>query len=801
MAGELPFVNGVRSNLIEEQIREQALPPSADAIIIFGTATQGPLLTPTRVTAASIETVFGPSINDPYEKFNLVKGFHEINGSLPRADIIAVRVGDAKKATLNLYEQQVTSGVLTPQSTDTVSITLEALEDGLAGNAVTADVYGDEQGVPTRMIVGLPNGSTIEYDLANTYKTPSSLAAAMNADDEISQYVKTTSNVLSNTSGTVTITESSVVSGQIETTYSLPHNYILDLTSVYTADEIEDATSIAAGRGSATLASTPTKDESELTNTINKFWTIKTSEELTDGAITPSDVGETVFTLDAAADPKYDNTDATNSIKYLVVKKKSGTTGVISTLTLTTDYSYNFGTAKITLTSGAALGDRYYASYYYLTSFAEANVRSALDTGNPYSYFVGGDTITFGANQTWPLAVAYDTKTNFIIPGDVTISDATAGTLKFSVNENSPAIGDTLNVEYLYEPELPAPNSPTGTEMPSGRRQASQLSGGASGRKVTLPQYYNELAKGYLAADNTPFRIAVPQGVYLDDTMLGIDFETGLELEQNAGFHTQLGVFLARHSVFVSECIGIMSVKPMAASNPAFPTLAEREAWYEKLVNVSATDTTRAANVMASINDFHLVVTAGDFLLSHTNVANGKIYVEGAHNIFAGMKFFHDNLTSIITRSVPKTMIRGMQYKIVSSDRINAVSQARYTLITEDSDTGNFKAAQAPTLASSTSQFRKQYNLDITIEAVNRVRRVLKPFIGQPNKNSVREAMRQAAKQELQLMSPDKLMAFELEVVTTRGEAINGRVQVDLTLTTAVEIGLINIRTRLQLGF
>lgn len=797
MPGELPYVAGVRSNLIEEQIQQNQLPPSANAIIIFGTATQGPLYTPTRITPATAESTFGASVNDPYEKFNLMKGFHEINGTFPRADIIGVRIGNAKKAKLNLYEHQVTSGEYKPQATDTISVSLESLQEGNDGNGVTTDVYGDEQGIPTRMIIGLPTGTSVEFDLANTHKVPSALATAINADDEVSEYVKATPNVLS-TSGTVSIIDSPAISGQIETVYSLEQNNILDITAAYIQGSYDDENSVAAGRSSATLAKTPIKDESDLTETIDAFFSIIRNEEVI--KTTPAEVGETEIYLDAKDHPKFDNTYP-NSIRSLVVKKKSGSTGITTTLTVTTDYSLNVAQAKITLTTPLAVGDTIYADYQFRTSFIEANVRSALDIGNPYSYFVGGDTITFGATQTYPLALLYETKSNFAVPGDISLSDAAAGQIRFAINENTPSTGDAVVIEYVFEPELPAPNQPIGTVLPSGKRQASQLTGGTDGRRITLPEYYNELAKGYISADNTPFRIAVPQGIYYDDVMQGIDFETGLPVETNAGFHTQLSLFLARHSIFVSECIGIMSVRPMTTVNPVRPSLEEREAWYDQLVNVSATDTTRPANVISSVNDFHLVATVGDFIWSIPNVSGGRLYMEGGHNMFAGMKFFHDNLTSIVTRSVPQTVIRGMGYVIKAADRINKINSMRYTLFTEDSDTGQFKPASAPTLAASTSQFRLQYNLDITIEAVNRVRRILKPFIGQPNKNATREAMRHAAKQELQLMSPSKLMAFDINVVTTRTEAINGKVQVDLRLTTAVEIQQINVRTRLELGF
>jgi hypothetical protein len=795
MAGDYPFLSGVRSNLIEEQIKEDSLPPSAEAIIVFGTASKGPLYTPTRVTPANVEQIFGTSVNDPYEKYNLMKGFHEINGTFPRADIIAVRVGNAKKAKLDLFEHQVTSGIYEPQPTDTLSLSLSALDEGNTSNAIVANVYGDSQGLPTRLIVGLPTGNSVEFDLANQYKVPSALAAAINSDDEVSQFVRASSNVLS-ASGNVTVIAHPTISGQIQTTYSLAQNNILDITSAYVEGGYDDSRIVPAGRTSATLTQSPIKDTDVNTSTITKFFTVELNEK-TFEVSDINDVGNTTVTLLGISNSRFDNTEL-DSIRNLVVRIKSGTTGVTTTLVETTDYSLAVATGIVTLVAPLVMGDVIYTDYEYLTTFEEANVRSSIEVGNSYSYFVGGNVITFGSSQNKALTLIYDTKETFAIPGDINLSSAVNGTVKFAINENTPAVGTVVTFEYVFEPELPAP---AGTVLPSGKYQASQLNGGTDGRITSLPEYYNELAKGYVAADNIPFRIVVPQGVYIDDVMEGIDFETGLPTQMNAGFHNQLSVFLQRHSLYVSECIGIMSVKPMVSVNPTQPTLDEREAWYSKLVNVSAFDTTRAANVISSIQDYHLVATVGDFIWAVPQVSGGKLYVEGGANMFAGMKFYHDNLTSIVTRTVPKTVIRNMVYKITAADRLNALIQNRYTVFTEDSDTGNFKAAAAPTLASATSQFRKQYNLDITIEAINKVRRVLKPFIGQPNKNTVRESMKLAAKMELQSMSPNKLLAFDINIIATQNEAINGRLQVELVLTTAVEIVQINIRTRLQLGF
>jgi hypothetical protein len=804
---EYPFVSGVRSNLIEEQIKQESTPPSANTILVFGTAEKGPLNTPTRITPATAETIFGANINDPYQKFNLMKGFYEISDSMPGTEIIAVRIGNAKKSRLDLYESQVSSGNFAPQSTETISISLEAKTEGLEGNEVIATIYDDGKdapyAIPSRLVIELPNGISKDFDLINDYKTSAELVAAINADADIATYLGATVNTLEG-SENVTIL-AGAASGQITTGYTLSERDLIDITNVYTEGLYLDEGSIDAGRTTAELAKTPIKDTDENTSTIDKFWTIVTAEKAIidsgEEAVGLAPGTTKVFparasvTTGGAPDPKWIPNTGTDSLKDVVVYVKT-TAGTVELAT--TAYTVNQATGAIELDPAAdfEVGSTIIVDYKYLTQFTEANVRSSINTGNPYSYFVTGSTIIFGAGQSYPLEVGYQTK----IQHTLSSVNLTTGEIIFALDGNQPSVGDSVKFEYVFNPELPGASgasvSPT-----SNRKQLSQLSGGTTGRKLTLPELYTELGKGYIAADNIPCRVVVPQGVYVDDTMEGLDFETGLPTTVNAGFHTQLSAYLARHSQYVSECVGIMSVKPMVSTTPTLPSLEERENWYTKLVTVSATDTTRAANVVAAINDYHLVVTAGDLIMSHPQIFGGGAYVEGAHNVVAAMKLNHDNLSSLITRNLPQSLIRGMQYKVVAADRINAINQARYTLVTEDSDTNALKLASAPTMALATSQFRKQYNLDITVEAVNTVRRAIKRFIGQPNKSSVRQAMKRLAEQKLQEMSPDKLLSAQVVVVATRAEAINGNLQIDLNLVTAVEIERINIRTKVELGF
>lgn len=801
-----PNTTGVRSEVLEERIRQEVLPPSPNAILVLGVATDGPLLTPMRIDTNNAETIFGTNVTDAYTQYNLLKGFYEIVGSEPDTEVIGVRIGAATKSSLTLYESQVSSGVMVPQSGLTASLTISAVTEGLDGNDVLAEVYGDENDVPTRLIMTLPDGTVVDAFNFTTYTRPSTVAAAINAHSDVSQYVRATSNLITKTD-TVTIVEGTV-SGQIQTSYDLSERTLVDITSAYIQSEYVDESSVVAGRSTATLAKTPIKDLDPNSPTISKFWKVVTSETVVSSA--DPDTYSYVDLVACNADSYWESVDTEAITDYVIyVTPPAGSQDTASEDD--GDYSININTGRVTFsasyleelnggvaTSYLPAGTKVVASYRYCAAFAEAVVRSALEVGDPHQYFVGGDTIVFGAGQSLDLVLSYNSNTQFSIPADLIVSDADDGTVQFR-GVNKPSIGDVVSIAFIFEPELPAVKA---TSLSGTQVQLSQLSGGADGRRITsLSQYYTELAKGYLAADNTPCRIVVPQGIYVDDVLDGIDYETGMPTNTNAGFHTQLATYVARHSQYVSECYGIMAMRPMAAGNPAVPTNTEKETWYTNLISVSATDGTVAANVVSSIQDRGLVIPLGDLLLSHSKINNGAIYVEGAHNIYAAAKYHHDNLTSMTAINLPIQLVRGIQYRIAAVDRINALVGMRYTPIIVDSDTGAYKVAAAPTLAATDSKFRKQYNLDITIEAINMVRRALKPFIGHPNKQTTRENMRIVAKQALKTLQPEKLIGFDVQVIATQSEAISGNCQVELLLVTAVELERIKIRTRIELGF
>ena len=103
---QYPNVNNVVSYISDEDSPIQAAPPDPTVILLFGTAEQGPLYKPVSIDDSNIEDVFGSYVNDPYGDLMIVKGYKEIRSVFPQARIRGVRVGNATRAKLDLYENQ-----------------------------------------------------------------------------------------------------------------------------------------------------------------------------------------------------------------------------------------------------------------------------------------------------------------------------------------------------------------------------------------------------------------------------------------------------------------------------------------------------------------------------------------------------------------------------------------------------------------------------------------------------------------------------------------------------------------------
>jgi len=956
-----PYVPKTTSYIKDEDAPRPATTPNPNAIILIGTATKGPLYTPTLMEDETLSDIFGDYVDDGYGEAMLVKGYREIKSMVPSAFIYGVRIGDVRKPKLDLYENR--NHANDPANPDlaptgiSACMTIISKIDG--ENSTEVKIDGDSNGDPAVMTVTLPDGTVLSYQLdvfGNTpgaYYNVTDLVDALNADAVFAQYNVAQANVLTDEVN-ITITDMDS-NGTIDTEYDLTSptgksygDKLIDIIQAINKTGIVDSTSVKAGDAESTLAGAPIKDADPNTNTITSFYTIKAAEELLNTQA--ADVGTTLLNLACReSGTNWDNTGADAIKDYVLYRTRAGVTthlvegptiisendtvssvagntitlgtalsqdyttaatvsraeatttlasdanagdtdivvngvaGILVNDTITIDDGTNNETATVTavnsgtntitvsagltnsyaaatptnvtraaanttlsaaassgdtsidvadatgfvggaeitisetvagdwhwntndittgqieLTSGAQLGDIYFIDYRYKTLYIEANLRSELQIGNRFSYFVYGSKILFGAAQLYPLELTYQTRHTYTPGVDIMISDAKGGKVKFINPDNYPEEGSVVSLLIRFQPELPAV---TGTviDATQGIVQASQLTNGNDGRRLVGMALYNELEKGYIGQENIPARYVVPLGVHIDDVVDSIDYETGLPTVVSAGFLEQLSKYVSRKSRYVSEAFGIISPKPINAADINNPTLEEIVTWYDRLVNVSPTDPTRPANIVSSFDDYHIIIPVGDAVFVVNGIKNGRPYIGQFAAIHAGLMQNKDPKTAMVMYTINTGPIQRLIYPIMNNEWINRINGMRYTLYTQSMVDGTYLISDAPTLARAESKFDRQFVVQTVFDIIQTVRTIARPFFGRANDDKTRKSLEIAIDEKVKsVYAPDRIQGFAVTVHASDTDKISGKTQVSLHITTSKEIRNIAIVTQLDL--
>lgn len=816
-------VNMVRTRIIEDHIPPRNNELSPESIIIYGTATKGELYKPILAEEGQVESTFGPIPQDTMET-SLVRAYYELKNSLSvDRDIRCVRIGEAEKASLELTEMQnYLSGDLAARDNEQTSVVLQAVQEGSDYNNIRVNIYestNNASGVllPTLMTIGGgPFVTDVEINMdpspqasvmgtlgvvRNVYE----LSEFINNHPDLSQHIQCSFQPIE---ATVYLEVQDDGTGNAETYYELGPGqpYIVSgitggtetwgdklafISEVKKVDSADDT--IPGGSTAYTLTNVPVKTGNISDPTIKKFVRVVTNEYL--GRITSALAGGNQLTLGCASYTVWDKTDSP-TIRELTITRlttngdfitfEEGAVGI-------GDYEVNYTTGQVTFHTGAGtklpngfeLGDIIRASYEYTVDYTESKLRSALTKGDSANYFVAGPDIIFGAGQPYPLKVTYDSNIKFGAQ-DVRIEDEYNIAIRF-IGSRIPDIGDVVRIRFSYLPELPGS---TGT--------AYYFTGGDDGRHMDKREYKVELAKAYNLTSNWPCKHVIPAGAYLDDVMIGYNYETGAEEEQPCGFHIELDSAVSNKSLNIYDCVGYIATRP-----PSSVVLTpEQEAdWVAGHTERDVNDPTSPANIAATINSFRLNAIVGTPI---TVLPDIGMVVANPCNVYVGMK---ENMLDPQKKAPSRSMINmplptSYQRQVVSvsdlSD-IDALNYNRFTAFIYNVQKQQFVIGDAPTLASYDSNLQRQFVVDVVRIAVNLVREACEPFIGKPRRPEIMLAMKTQIGKVLKPLVPDQLIDFVPTIVDVPDGHISGKTKIRLLLTTSVEIRQIDIETNVRL--
>jgi hypothetical protein len=320
-----------------------------------------------------------------------------------------------------------------------------------------------------------------------------------------------------------------------------------------------------------------------------------------------------------------------------------------------------------------------------------------------------------------------------------------------------------------------------------------------------------------------------PSVTYATETPSGVDLTTTLFHEVN--FAYQLAQFCYSVSTEHNECVGFIGVKP-----PASTSLRDVSIWLgqEPTYTADASGDLTIAGVghngtgllgnkfMAGEYGFRASAAYGGFIATDEGYLDGVEledrggavidigkylsvcgqwltlfnafdttglgYIASLAATYAGM------VSGLDAKSAPTNkVVNGVQLPFrISNSKLDALVGQRY-IFCQIKPKG-IVIADAPTAARPESDYRRLTTVRIVKLAVDAIRAVADPFIGEAGGAAQRAALETACQGALnKLQKAGYLSRFELSITQTAAERVNGRATLELVLVPAFELRRITV--------
>jgi hypothetical protein len=410
---------------------------------------------------------------------------------------------------------------------------------------------------------------------------------------------------------------------------------------------------------------------------------------------------------------------------------------------------------------------------------------NGLTTSNAYpsDYFVRGQEIVFNSAPVFDMYVNYGTRISYEVGSTVDLTDPNNGKFTFNTVGLLPGPGglklDSTDLSYIrfrYRFLPTWPNITTAARSMTGGKDGNILNGRE--RKEQFNTAY-ELLRNY-GAD-----LWVPMGAYIDELTERFNPITGLKETIAVDYAGDLDEFLEDLSINNIQPHAILGAKPMEDV-----TQANKDLWVKRLTVRDTSDPTRAANLMATIQNKFISVVA--FEPVFLNLGRGRPYVANGQAAYAGMLASMPYDISPTNKAI--SGIQNLRFGL-SSTQYEAMNSARY--VTMKTRPGrNPVIVEDVTAAPVGSDFVNWSTFSITAEAANRVYAIADSFIGKPNSVEVRTSLEQMISNALVSMSG--LRQFDFSVTSSATQQVIGVVEVDLILVPIFTIKKIRTTVKLR---
>ena len=327
-------------------------------------------------------------------------------------------------------------------------------------------------------------------------------------------------------------------------------------------------------------------------------------------------------------------------------------------------------------------------------------------------YFIYGNRVLFGSVPTTKLIFSYLTKQDYRENIDYVYD--TNGIITFTNDEKLPFGNEysaykrfLIGLEYEYTPEW--------FDLSANRT----LYGGTSGINVELADRYQELEDVLDLIEDFPPEILVPVDFYLDDIQEDYSVKTGTKYYRNAGLYSILDPWLEKVNRNSWTTRAVIPIK-----NPEDLTLAGIQEWVRKGSTVSVSDTLRAANVLAQVDNKFI-----DYFSYPMAFSSGGITFTVPGQCFYAGKLAVNALPTLPTNQSLSngfrpliTMRKTLVDKLVTA-RVN-------TIIYNDGMRNPYVIADFVTGAAYGSDYSRGLNREMACEAVKHCREIWNEFKG-----------------------------------------------------------------------
>lgn len=280
----------------------------------------------------------------------------------------------------------------------------------------------------------------------------------------------------------------------------------------------------------------------------------------------------------------------------------------------------------------------------------------------------------------------------------------------------------------------------------------------------------------YTLLENYLVDFVYPLGVHADDKLVG----------KYDNFAYQLALACAVMSHYNNVTIGLINT-----TTPSDTSLAGIENHVRKLEALEnlyyMRDTTGEIITDGEGNRFDLgqfieVIAGPDFVVPNTRL--GQIVADSSA-AYVGMVSDLPVQSAPTNKALPS--VAGLRFQY-SANQLNRLTQNRFTTFRYKTD-GRVGVVDAMTAAHVGSDYTRLSTARIVKEAVNAVREVADPFIGEPNDAANRNALTSAVDKRLSKMIEAKaLLGFQFRLVVTQQMELIGEGQIELSLQAPNEL-------------